>query len=228
MARKASEDKPNGVVLPVEVGKGETLGQKSARLAVAGVAGNAFLTLAYGVPSGMLGQDELKDLHDELKRAVERTQGGGTEMADQLLTAQAASLNQIFVELARRASLNMASNLDATDTYLRLALKAQSQCRSTLESLSEIRSPRQVAFVKQANIAAGHQQVNNGTERGGPPNGSREEKEKTPIELLGEETNVTRLDTRATSKTSRGNPALETVGAVHRPENRRRKGSRVA
>ena len=40
----------------------------------------------------------------------------------------------------------------------KLALKAQSQCRATLETLAAIKNPP-VIFVKQAN---GHQQVNNG------------------------------------------------------------------
>jgi hypothetical protein len=45
---------------------------------------------------------------------------------------------------------------------MRLALKAQSQCRATLETLSVVKNPPSVAFVRQANIANGPQQVNNG------------------------------------------------------------------
>ena len=52
---------------------------------------------------------------------------------------------------------------DATETHLKLAFKAQSQCRTTLETLAEIKSPRSVAFVRQANTSAGPQQLNNGT-----------------------------------------------------------------
>jgi hypothetical protein len=36
-----------------------------------------------------------------------------------------------------------------------LALKAQSQCRATLETLAAIKNPQPVAFVRQANIAHG-------------------------------------------------------------------------
>ena len=38
------------------------------------------------------------------------------------------------------------------DAYRRMAMKAQSQCRMTLE-LAELKNPRPVAVVKQANIA---------------------------------------------------------------------------
>jgi hypothetical protein len=45
---------------------------------------------------------------------------------------------------------------------MRLALKAQSQCRATIETLAEIKNPQPVAFVQQADVAHGPQQINNG------------------------------------------------------------------
>jgi len=45
---------------------------------------------------------------------------------------------------------------------LKLALRAQNQCRATIETLSVVKNPPTATFVRQANIAAGHQQVNNG------------------------------------------------------------------
>jgi len=53
------------------------------------------------------------------------------------------------------------------ETCTRLAFKAQSRCRATNETLAEIKNPPSVAFVPQANIAAGHQQVNNGVQASG-------------------------------------------------------------
>ena len=214
--------------LDIHLEPGETVQQKAARIAVAGTASNAYLTMVFGLSSGMVTNDEFGAIHAELKKAVERTKTGGTEQADEMLTAQAVALNQMLMEMGRRAALNMNQYPEATDTYLRLALKAQSQCRQTLESLAEIRNPRHVAFVKQANIANGHQQVNNGVAPESTAQGSRGENEKSPIELLGVEANVTRLDTRATGKTGRSNPALEAVGAVHGTSQRGRKGDRVA
>ena len=48
---------------------------------------------------------------------------------------------------------------------MRLALKAQNQCRATLQALVQLKQPSQTTFVKQANIAQGHQQVNNLAEK---------------------------------------------------------------
>ena len=45
---------------------------------------------------------------------------------------------------------------------MNLALKAQSQSRATIQAFVELKYPKQTNFVKQANIATGHQQINNG------------------------------------------------------------------
>jgi hypothetical protein len=58
-----------------------------------------------------------------------------------VLVAQAASLNSIFTELARRAGLNMGEYIGATESYMRLALKAQAQCRATIETLAAMKNP---------------------------------------------------------------------------------------
>jgi hypothetical protein len=57
-----------------------------------------------------------------------------------------------------------ASTRSAAESYFKMALKAQNQCRMTLETLSNIKNPP-VVYAKQANIANGPQQVNNGPTR---------------------------------------------------------------
>lgn len=218
--------KPN---LIVKLARDETKKQKHARLTAAGVAGNAMLTTQFSAPCGMAGGNELTELYDELNSIIQRTREGGTAQADELLTAQAVSLNMMFVELGRRAALNLSEYPKAAETYLRLALKAQSQCRTTLESLAEIRNPRPVAFVKQANIAHGHQQVNNGEVAGyAAQEAPRAEAENEQTKLLEENANVTRLDTRAAGKASRGDTPLEALGAIDRAGDGAGKGHRVA
>lgn len=107
---------------------------------------------------------EVNALIRELTVQAEAVRRGDMGRAETMLIAQAHVLDEIFANLARRSHANMkAGYLDATERYMRLALKAQSQCRTTLETLAEIKNPRPVAFVKQANIAHGPQQVNNGT-----------------------------------------------------------------
>ena len=96
---------------------------------------------------------------------------------------------------------------------MRLALKAQSQSRATLEALAEIKNPRSVAFVKQANIAT-NQQVNNGdniTLRAG----ARTRENEKPQNKLLTETSYETLDARRTRTTSGVNSPMEAMGAVN-------------
>ena len=66
----------------------------------------------------------------------------------------------IFTSLARKAhSQTYQKHYEA---FLGLALKAQAQSRATITALVDLKYPRQATYVKQANIAHGAQQVNNG------------------------------------------------------------------
>jgi hypothetical protein len=65
------------------------------------------------------------------------------------------------------------------EIFMRVALKAQSQCRATLETLAAIKNPPLV-YAKQANVTTGPQQINNGTMRTG-------EKQIQPNKLLKED-----------------------------------------
>jgi hypothetical protein len=110
---------------------------------------------------GTAGVVDLTESVALMQAKTEQVRNGDLSGPEAILTAQAVALDVIFTEMARRAALNMGEHLQATDTYMRLAMKAQGQCRATLQTLGELKNPRQVAFVRQANIANGHQQVNN-------------------------------------------------------------------
>ena len=117
--------------------------------------------------------------------------------------------------------LNLGEYIGAAETYLKLALRAQSQCRATLETLATIKNPPTVAFVKQANIAHGPQQVNNGV-ASEPARG--EETANPPTELLEHDDGKQWLDTGTASTASAGDPVMATVGAIDRPAHQARKG----
>jgi hypothetical protein len=109
----------------------------------------------------------------------------------------------------------MGEYMDATETYLRLALKAQGQCRATLETLAVIKNPQPVAFVRQANIAHGPQQVNNRSFQLEESSRARETgiRQNKLLEEHGE-----RLDLKTAAAASETDSSLEAVGAVHRPK----------
>jgi len=154
----------------------------------------------------------LPELTDAMRSAA--VGNGDLGRPEAILTIQAHTLDTIFNELARRSQANVSGGyLEAAERYLRLALKAQSQCRTTLEALAEIKNPRPVAFVKQQNIAAGPQQVNNA------PMASRAEEIENPqSKLLEHHEREEWLVPRAASAAGRSDSTLEPVEALHRPE----------
>ena len=90
------------------------------------------------------------------------------------------------------------------ETHMRFALKAQNQCRATLQALVQLKQPSNTTFVKQANIAQGHQQVSNLAEKNITPQN----------ELLRGEN--AELDTRATPTATGIDTALEALGKINR------------
>src|SRR5262249_17491197 len=96
------------------------------------------------------GDMSINTLVADLSKQCDRASKGDLGRAEALLTAQAHTLDALFNNLARRAAANMAEYMNAAETYLRLALKAQGQCRATLETLAMIKNPQPVAFVRQA------------------------------------------------------------------------------
>ena len=168
--------------------------------------------------------------------------GGDLKLAEAMLYGQAHALQAIFVNLARRASSQ--EYLKQWEAYMRMALKAQNQCRMTLETLATIKNPP-VVFARQANINnGGQQQVNNGGNPADiahthaphssarPPNqfsdqyaqarasahAANHESGKTG---LLETSNGERLDTGTAGTAGRDDPHLAPVGEIDRAANSR-------
>ena len=162
--------------------------------------------------SKTFGETDLAALIEVLADQNKSARNGDLARAENMLMTQAHTLDAIFNELARRAASNMGEYMNAMDRYLRLALKAQSQCRATLETLVTIKNPP-VIYAKQANIANGPQQVNNGS----PPAHAGGETSIEPNKLLEHE-HGQRLDTGTTGTAIGADKELETVGAIDRAE----------
>jgi hypothetical protein len=140
-------------------------------------------------------------------------QSGDLSQAESMLLSQASSLQALFVRLTERAiEQSQMSNIEG---FMRLALRAQSQCRATLETLAAIKNPP-IVYVKQANVTSGPQQINNGTVES-----MREQEIKNEQNQLTGNTNELSAYTRASSKASRINSSLEAMGEINRAKNRR-------
>jgi hypothetical protein len=95
-----------------------------------------------------VGEPDITALMDKIREQTDAMQRGDMTGIESMLFAQALTLQATFTALSRRAAANAGQYVGATDTYLKLALKAQGQCRATLETLANIKNPRPIAFVK--------------------------------------------------------------------------------
>lgn len=203
--------------IEIEPGEGETLGQAIARARLHPVTRTAIAmtnfnaTVKNDIPIGDV-------IHEVSKHVAALSEGMARPEA--MLLCQALTLDTMFNELANQAGANMlVGRKDATEQYLRMALKAQAQCRTTLETLAEIRNPRQATFVKQQNVAH-QQQVNNGVLAPDDHARAREKEVDERSNKLLEGHNGERLDTGTAGAPSSVDSHLGALGKVDGPPKR--------
>jgi len=149
---------------------------------------------------------------DELNKQNKIMKQGDLSRPEDMLLSQAHALDNLFGEMVERSRMNMGEYFNAADKYLRLALKAQSQCRTTLEALAEIKNPK--PYIQ--NNRAQYQQVNNGVKE---PH-TRGENVKTSNELLEDKVNEQEwMDKGTPETTSRNDKELEALEAQHGVKN---------
>jgi hypothetical protein len=201
MARAA---KPQGS-LKGEPAKEKGEAAKPHQLLLMATAQNAVAMELWGKYAGDI---DLGELVTGLQTKAESIQDGNMKPVEAMLYGQAMALQTIFTNLARRSAMNVGEYMDAADKYMRLALKAQAQCRATLETLAEIKNP--MPYIKQANIANGPQQVNNGqqTAQTGSPAGNSQPLQNKLLEHQHGDT----LEFGAQGAAGRANPHMATVG----------------
>lgn len=212
--RKGNSDLPDPNGCPVKAKSNE----KDVSGTIIAPSVSAALTIkAFGVKFGdqISSAGLIKSLHEQINGVKD----GDLNRVEAMLVTQAHTLDAIFNELAQRAAANMGEYMNGTDLYLRLALKAQGQCRATLETLAEIKYPKSATFVRQQNVGV-NQQVNNGERTPNDPRGrAREDLLNSANKLLEKDCNgwqTNGLDIGTKSAASGINCGLETVGTLDR------------
>jgi len=185
----------------------EKLNEALARTAIRPTVGAATTLIRLG--KGKYGGLELMPLIDALSAQTDAVIGGDLRRGEAMLVAQAHTLDSIYNSLIQRAVANAdAGYLKATDSFLKMAFRAQSQCRSTWEAVSAIKNPPVIGYAKQANFGV-NQQVNND---------SRVEKTENPPTELSGGPNELRENPGAPRIEKKADSTLETLGEVHRAE----------
>lgn len=166
MAKNAKARPGDGLVAPgktgmLEVAKraDENIGRTLARITLDPQTRNANLAMSFG--SQVFGDRLKPDITESsavLAEEIKSAMSGDLSLASRIHTSQAISLDALFTDMARRSGNNMGQYPDAADRYMRLALKAQSACRSALEALARLHQPREQT-VKHVHVNEGGQAV---------------------------------------------------------------------
>jgi hypothetical protein len=148
------------------------------------------------------GELSVHGIRTALVTEIDEVAKGNMARPEAMLLCQAHTLDFLFGELAQKA--NNQQHMPNYEGFMRMALKAQNQCRMTLETLANIKNPP-VVFAKQANISQGHQQINSGV-----PASRAEENQNLQNKIL-EHTHGERLDNREKSEAIPVNSGLEAL-----------------
>lgn len=144
-------------------------------------------------------------LMEQLESQAKAIQNGDMAHAEAMLMGQATTLQSLFGRLAQRGM--SCDGITAFEANMRMALRAQSQCRATLEALSHIKNPP--IYTTQVNATTGPQQINNS----GAASKQADESKIEQTQLL-EASNDERMDTGATGKAGASNKTLEAMGEL--------------
>jgi hypothetical protein len=206
---------------PTTVKISELTKADKARLTLSPSLNSATVIQAY--QGNLMGKDvDLSELIDQLRDTCTEVKGGDLQPLEAMLINQATALQTIFTSLARRAqSQEYQKHLES---FLGLALKAQAQSRATISALVDLKYPRQATFVKQANIANGPQQVNNGAAAGAiseqyaqaRTHAGKSATEQNKLLEANHGQPGKRMDTRAAQTAERSYQAVEAVEQVNR------------
>lgn len=109
-------------------------------------------------PPGIREELDTPSLLDELVEQARRLGKGDTSQPEAMLINQAVALQSLFAGLTERALAQPSSPY--FQELMRLGLKAQGQCRSTLQALAALKAPPSI-YAQQANVTSGPQQINN-------------------------------------------------------------------
>lgn len=206
-------------VIPVTQTPTQTEAQALAVAALKPSLNSSLVIDAY--QRNVMGADvEVKELIRGLSDSMNKVKDGDLSGLESMLVGQAMALQTMFTSLARRAAGQQ--QLRHYESFMGMALKAQAQSRATIQAVIDLKFPRQATFVKQANIAHGPQQVNNGisgetnarAHAGEISNTQNKQLEVDHGQFSGG------MDTRAAQAAKRSDPALAAVGAVHRAKKR--------
>lgn len=151
-----------------------------------------------------------KELLGEIFKQADEINKGDLSQIERFLYAQAIALDAMFDRML--AQMGGSDFTPQVQLFGQLALKAQAQCRATLATLAQIKSPDQITFIKQL-----IQQQNNAIQVNNAGTQPTETKkiEKLANELLSEVSHAT-LEQGRSKEAISTDPEMASLEKVYR------------
>ena len=125
--------------LQIERRPGKTDEQLMTELAMSSVVRNTLSAKSYATPTFSGSPPQLEAAIEVVTSICTGVKAGNFEKLTDMLAAQAVALDAIFTEYSRRSLVNAGQYISAAESYANLALKAQANCRTTIEALAKIK-----------------------------------------------------------------------------------------
>jgi hypothetical protein len=143
-APASAQSKLNQVLIPIDTTKSEA--QLFAEASLSPTVLNS--GTAKNFTRYLVGKSELSETITAMSEKVSRVNAGDLTELEATLTAQSVFLDAIFNELARKAICS--DTMSKLEIYMRLSLKAQSQCARAIKVLAAMKNPP-IVYAKHAN-----------------------------------------------------------------------------
>tara|TARA_R110000824_G_scaffold62111_5_gene164675 strand:- start:557 stop:1117 length:561 start_codon:yes stop_codon:yes gene_type:complete len=133
-----AKQKEDGTVLKITAEKGKTESRQFAEVAMRPMIRNGFITGNLGGKHFGGEQPDVTDTADIMAIACKKVRAGDLSDQRDILTSQAMALDAVFTLMVTRSENNMKDYFGAAERFMRLAMKAQAQCRTTIEALDRL------------------------------------------------------------------------------------------
>lgn len=157
---------------------------------------------------------DIEHLTIALCEQVHLAQSGDLGRVEEMLVAQAHTLDGLFSHLVKRSEINVDNDFSIMEGLMKLGLRAQSQCRATLATLADITKPDSISL---KNTVHGDQELNIYS----PDNNAEPAPNQKPRNEVLEKTEHESdkwLDRRAPQAAIGVNSDLETVAEIDRSD----------
>jgi len=133
-----AKPKDEETTLKIQAQKGKSESRQKTEVIMRPMIRNGYIVGSLGGKHFGTEQPDLTDTVDIMAEACKKVRANDLSDQRDILTSQAMALDAIFTVMIMRSENNLKDYFDASQRFMRMALKAQAQCRTTIEALDRL------------------------------------------------------------------------------------------